>query len=492
LEVSDEMKMPKMHVDGFVEKSEEEVFFKETLPFLQELRKQVNPMFSLHMLWNYPLLFERLQLGDMNMHPITQQRGPAISIGSGPSLDCAIPHLNTIRETHGAWQCDTCGRRWTQQQAEKRYGKKAKDHHGLLKCKQPDCKEKPSMLEWSRAPIFCTASQVWTLYHQGITPDYVTQHDPWPRQCPICKAPDQALTQFDDAGNCTCSLGHQITGETRKKIIGTTNLHRWCPDIDTQFLHHPGVLNEALRWKAAERAQIYFTNFNPNIGPVDTRAIVRGQQLGLAIEELKGKSHITEKEWTAFCYTTMNLPGLYEPQDIPMYLSVMFYGQGNPQLRNPLRVAAPYAPSTTFQNAILAHMLGYGPIYFIGYDLCNWKGISYHRKFLWDGTEHPPGVISEETKEKIGKSGYSVDYVKIGEKYALASYASKEYMGQFAIPGWRLVEVVADHTPGNLEFYPRIGLDEFTAGGTRNVPQKQTAAKITQEITNRNMERVRL
>lgn len=489
--MTEEMKTPKTKVISPVEKTEEEVFFSETLPFLRELRTTINPKFSLQILWNYPQLFKRLQARDMNMHPQPPgSRGPAISIGSGPSLDCAIPLLNDAREAHGAWRCNTCGQRWTAKQAIKRYGGKAQDHKHKLKCRQEDCK---GLLLWQRMPIFCTASQVWTLYHQGITPDYVTQHDPWMRDCPICKAPDQGQTFFTDAGDCTCAHGHKIEGEQREDILRRTNVHRWCPDIDTTFLYHPGVSVEALRWAPAERGQIYFTNFNPNIGPVDTRAIVRGQQLGIAIEELKAKDIILDKDWTAFCDTTMNLPGLYEPQDIPMYLSVMYYGQGNPLLKHPLRVAAPYAPSTTFQNAINAHMLGYNPIYFVGYDLCNWKHMGYHRRYFYDGTSVDKASPEDPSvMKKMGATGFSVDYVKIGEKYALASYASKEYMGQFAIPDWELVEVVAENTPGNLEWFPRIGWPEFVNGGTRDVPQKQTAAKITQMIADRKMERVQV
>ena len=486
------METAKVRPDGPIQKTESEVFFGETLPFLQSLRTQVNPMFNLHMVWNYPLLFERLQQRNMTLQVNNgPSKGPAISIGSGPSLDYAIPLLNKTREAHGTWRCPVCGNRYTEKQAVKRYGRKATDHTAVLKCRQKECKNS-AVMNWERMPIFCTASQVWTLHHQGITPDYVTQHDPWPRPCPVCKPPDKALTFFDNDGVCTCGLGHTLHGEHRDWVIRHSNLHRWCPDIDTTFLHHPGIPLESLRWKPAEHGEIYFTNFNPNIGPVDTRAIVRGQQLGMAIEDLKRMDKIKDKDWAEFCNITMNLPGLYEPQDIPLYLSVMYYGSGNPLLRNPVRVAAPYAPSTTFQNALLAHMKGYNPIYFVGYDLCNWRGIPYHVKFNWDGTSRPAGTPPEEIKAKIGNVGYSVDYVKIGEKYALASYASKEYMGQFAIPGLQLVEVVADSTPGNLEFYPRIDLDEFAVGGVRNVPQKQTAAKIAKLIAERKMDRVKI
>jgi hypothetical protein len=172
-------------------------------------------------------------------------------------------------------------------------------------------------------------------------------------------------------------------------------------------------------------------------------------------------------------------PGLHEPQDTPMWLSAMLYGVGNPRLTHPVQIAMPFAPSTTFQNAINAYCKGYNPIYFIGYDLCAWKNKGYHRRYNYDGTkgaEAIPIVLNEN--DRVALNGFRTDYVQIGEKYALAGYFSNKYHGMYGFPGIQIVEVIVDGVAGNLEFFPRIDVERFAEGETRDVPQEKTASKI--------------
>ena len=464
-------------------KSEAEVFFTETKPFIEHLAERINPQFALNMGWAYQYLEPLMNERDFNMEiaePGT--KGPAISIGSGPSLDECIPFLNEVREKH-------------------------------------------------EAPIFCTASQVWSLYHQGVTPDYVTQHDPWARQCPMCDPLDKAHLYFDDAGECYCFNGHHVTGDQREQIIRTTNIHRWAPEIGCKVLFQPGVQLENMQWADLQkRGEMYYNNFNPNIGAYTARDVVRGQVFGKAGEEFRGAMNETvakivndvitvlvklytenaneanigkirdvatkllegfrlDKEWEKMITTMLNAPGVHEPQDTPMWISVMMFGEGNPRMKNPVKVAAPFCPSTTFQNAVLAYMKGYNPIYFIGYDLCNWKHRSYHDHYYSDGTHTGPSptVIPGED-DRVGMNGFGVDYVKIGEKYGLAGYFSKEFQGRYGLPGLQLVEVVADGTPGNLEFYPKIDIERFAAGDIVSVSQEKTAKKIRAIIRKRKMD----
>lgn len=457
-------------------KTEAEVFFTETKPFIEHLAERVNPQFPLNMSWAYPYL-EPL----MNERPFDMEtadpgtKGPAISIGSGPSLDVCMPYLNQIREKHDA-------------------------------------------------PIFCTASQVWSLYYQGVTPDYVTQHDPWARGCPICGELDKTHVYFDDAGECYCFKGHHLTGEQRETAIRGTNVHRWAPEIGCKVLFHPGVQLEQMHWPdLAKRGEMYFNNFNPNIGQYPARDIVRGQVFGKSGEEFrvgmnqavadiinkvannmvnmknmdKIKGMIQEllqdfrldTEWEKMITTMLNAPGAHEPQDTPMWIAAMLYGEGNPRLKHPVRTAAPFAPSTTFQNAVLAYMKGYNPIYFVGYDLCHWKHMGYHHKFWYDKTEIIPVPHDPPGKDtRVGLNGFQTDYVQIGEKYALAGYFSKEFNGHYGLPGLQLVEVIADGTPGNLEFYPKVDVDRFAEGETKNVAQDVTAKKIQAIIRERKMQ----
>jgi len=425
-------------------KTETEVFFKETKPFIDSLCEVVNPQYCLNMTWNYQHIMDMQAKRDINMTVAEPgSKGPAIVIGSGPSLDAAMPYLNKARKKH-------------------------------------------------KAPIFATASQVWSLYYMGVTPDYVTQHDPWSRNCPLCGTVELSHIHFEPDGEIYCAEDHHITDpDMILDLKQRTHISRYAPEIGCKVMFQPGVQLEPLRWKdVEERGEMYFCNLNPNIGPVDTRSLLRGQVYARAVGEFRRlpvKAQQSDEAWKALLLKLINAPGFHEPQDIPMWLSVILFGEGNARVRNPVHIAAPYAPSTTFQNAVNAYMKGYNPIYFVGYDLCNWKHIPRHRQFYYDGSEAAKSTANPNPAALSDFNGYPIDYVKIGEKYALAGYVSKQVNGHYSLPGIEIVECIAEGTPGNLEFYPRIDIERFAKGDTVNVKQTKTGPRINAILKERGI-----
>jgi hypothetical protein len=83
--------------------------------------------------------------------------------------------------------------------------------------------------------------------------------------------------------------------------------------------------------------------------------------------------------------------------------------------------------------------------------------------------------------------GWWIDPTQAGEKGVLMAYLSKKMLGKFVMPGFRCVEIVVDGKPGNLELIPRIGVKELAKGGKRDIPQKQTAAKIREAMKEREI-----
>jgi hypothetical protein len=147
------------------------------------------------------------------------------------------------------------------------------------------------------------------------------------------------------------------------------------------------------------------------------------------------------------------------------------YGSNNDEINHPITNALPYAPNTTFQAIALANFLGHAPIYLVGVDLCYWQGIPRHVTYMADGRTRPMiinSAITDETPRAIGSSGFRVIPELVSHKRTLMLYS--------ALFSMQLVEVVVDDTPGNLEVFPRIGLEEFANGGSRNISVQQTAA----------------
>ena len=131
-------------------------------------RGEESPIYTLHHVWNYDILTGLMATRDMNIEEKQEvgSRGPAIVTASGPSLDRIIPRLNEIRTAIDA-------------------------------------------------KIWVGNTQLWSCYHQGVLPDYVVKHDPWPRRCPVC----QLHGQFTDDGRFVCSTG-QPTASARSRNSG--------------------------------------------------------------------------------------------------------------------------------------------------------------------------------------------------------------------------------------------------------------------------------
>lgn len=419
-------------------KTEHQVFSDEVRPFLGELRTKINPIFVLHLLWNYAYLSALVNERDRNLSTAPPNtRGPAIVTASGPSLDAVIPYLNKIRAKH-------------------------------------------------KAKIFCGQTQLWALHYQGVRPDYVLQQDPWPRRCIACKT---GHVYFDDKGSCWCrSCGYLHSDEERSDIIRRTTIHRWAPEVDATVLAHPAVQRETLQWASFKRSgKLFILDFNPRIGPFETRKILRGQHIGRAMEEFL--AHLQDAELDdhvkALVTALVDTPSVYERQDIPADVAVHYYGGINPGIRYPLKTLIPYGPSTPIQAAIAAYVMGHGPIYFAGYDLCEWQHRVRAQAWYYDGTCDAP-ILSKPNPERLGEAApFAVDYIKVGEKWALAHYASKIYHGHYAFPGMRLVEIVAENTPGNLEVFPRIRVEQLAKGHVKEVEQEKTAHQIRAILTER-------
>jgi len=149
-------------------------------------------------------------------------------------------------------------------------------------------------------------------------------------------------------------------------------------------------------------------------------------------------------------------------------------------------VAPPIGPSTPQQAAYLAWKMGYNPIYFVGYDGCQWRDLSRSSGYdhLGNRTDYPPRPRTADSR--IGSSGFQVDTHQLGEKELMLSYLGKKVNDGWLCPGLVCVEVVCLDTPGILELLPRIGLDEFANGGNRNsVKPEQVAAKIRETMADR-------
>ena len=178
-------------------------------------------------------------------------------------------------------------------------------------------------------------------------------------------------------------------------------------------------------------------------------------------------------------------PGRYERQDIVMDLAAVIYGEGNPLITYPIRRASEISPSTPQACALLAYLEGHDPIYFAGYDMCQWQNKRRAKAYFHDGSSQEYLNPSDGVGAIRGESGFWVDSVQLGEKNILMSYLGKRYRDKPVLPGFRCVEIVCEGVRGNLELLPRIGLEEFVAGGTRDFDEKQQAAKISEVMSKR-------
>lgn len=300
--------------------------------------------------------------------------GPAIVLGSGASLDCAIPLLNKARKKH-------------------------------------------------KARIFCTPSQMWALLYQGVTPDYVVAHDPY-----IVGGKYLSEQAWADAWP---NIDHDALASIR-------------------IITNPAIFRGALTWPTfAETGQMYVLRVaNERFWEHPEQVSVTGYE-GIEQSALSG-------------YSEINNYRIPEAFGLRHYVII--------------------GPSSTIMSAMLAAYLGHPQIYYVGYDLCHWKGLMRHHTYFPDGTESTVPQVPHDNE--LGRCEFAG--TKDGEKFttqtdmALGKRTTLEYLALFAGTDHEcdMVEVVAEETPGELELIPRIGLDEFARGGTRKVAISQTRARI--------------
>ena len=419
-------------------KTEEELFQTEVMPGLVSARKNASPIYTLHHAWNYPLVTGLMAERDMNIeHNPPGSKGPALVTASGPSLDYVIPYMNKIRKSHG----------------------------GLK--------------------IWAGNTQLWALYYKGVVPDYVVKHDPWPRRCPECNG----FGHYNEGtGDYECLADPAHLGFDRLDIQRRTQLHRDAPEVDTIPVMHPGVHRENFMWKTMQKqGQLFLTDTNPSIKidekrSIGTRELARGNSLERLFAEYVAsdppsiKGEAGRQALGELMNQACLMPDIFAPQDMIEHVSRYLYGEVNPVLKYPITNHVAYSPSTAMMSAMLAYYHGHDPIYFAGYDLGHWNNLGRHNEFYHDGTDRPATVSNG--KGAKSNMGWIIDATQAGEKYTLLAYLSKRFAENFVRPGFRCVEIVVDGKPGNLELIPRIGVKELAKGGSRDIPQKETAAKI--------------
>lgn len=440
------------HEESWETKKDTPPYYTRRGPLFLDLKNTFSPILPMNMASNYHYLHDAiLSKRDANIAKLKKKR-PAIVIASGPSLDVAIPYLAEARQKH-------------------------------------------------KAHIFCGPTQMWALHHRGVTPDYVVQHDQNYRRCPECGSFINVLE--DGTLECMTS-GHVITGDEREELIRKFYISRWAPEMPgATMIAQPGVFTEFLRWpQFVEDGKLILVETNPVCNGMFSRDWTKADYiqsiLNVAANNIMQfvSDYAQKKTQQPFReYLVEELgkagaelfkgPGSYERQDIIIDLAACLFGPGNPYNKYPVREATMIAPSTAQQAAFIAWKMGYDPIYFVGYDMCFWKGLNRHNTVYHDGTvvEVPPYTPNENAR--IGSSGFYSDVVQFGEKELLVSYLSKTVNGAFLMPGLRCVEVVADDTPGNLELIPRVDLKKWVAG--KRV--KYDEVKLAQSIMNTMMQR---
>jgi len=236
-----------------------------------------------------------------------------------------------------------------------------------------------------------------------------------------------------------------------------------------------------------KHGQLFLTDTNPSIKidsehKIGTRELARGNSLErlfgqyVASDPPSIKGPPGQKALSELMNQVYQAPDIFAPQDMIEHVARYLYGEVNPVLKFPITNHVAYSPSTAMMSAMLAYYHGHDPIYFAGYDLGHWNNIARHNEYHHDGTDR--AAIPSTGKGTRSNMGWIIDSTQAGEKYTLLAYLSKRFAENFVRPGFRCVEIVVDGKPGNLELIPRIGVKELAKGGSRDIPQTETAAKI--------------
>jgi len=342
--------------------SEYEIFKDRLKAGAESVKERGRFPFIINSVKNYARIEWAAERHDLNLQ--LGATGPALVLGSGPSLSCALPHLKELRAK-------------------------------------------------MEAPIFCTPSQMWMLFYKWqIVPNYVVVHDPWP--------------------NTAAYLSKDIPAAAGVSMANAT------------FLMHPGCTSPVFDFPGfPDETKVYLLMedpFNPESG---------GGPL----------------------------------QQLQMYA----FGENNSYMKHPLIHAVAICPGTTLQAAILATYMGYSPIYFIGYDLCYWKHKPRTPSLFPDGTTNKIAANLADgspprDNDHIGMSecGFEALTAMIYEKITVLRY-------QLEFGGLRMIEVVAEDTPGNLQCLPRVSLDSLLGGKMPGIDNLQTQTEIHAYFQAQNM-----
>lgn len=166
------------------------------------------------------------------------------------------------------------------------------------------------------------------------------------------------------------------------------------------------------------------------------------------------------------------LMGLREdqlPSAMAMVTSMLY--ANNPEIKHPIGAQLYLAPDSTVQAAMMATCMGHDPVFMVGYDLCFWKGRSRARTIEGDGT-----IYDGDRYEGIAEttdSGFRAAKNMLYYRTMALIYQARITM--------RMVEVVVDGTPGNLQHLPRAPLEDLLAGEV-DVPDREAMMLMLEDF----------
>jgi hypothetical protein len=261
-----------------------------------------------------------------------------------------------------------------------------------------------------KAKIFSAPSQVWGLVEAGVTPDYVVANDMWPGTGRyVPKIPEWK--------------------KTAKRIVP---------------LAHPGVWPGFFQWPGFKDNGLLYSARHAEGGAVKPKAW----------------EDMTDQEKHLQQWVYMGMPECYFPNALTM-ASILLYAN-NPDMKHPIKNLLYLAPDTTLQCALVAVMMGHDPLYLVGYDLCFWNGRTRARTINGDGTAYDGDIFAGVAQET--ESGFAAAKNMLYYRTIALLYQAKLRM--------RLVDVVIDNTPGNLQYLPRARFEDLVHGITPELAGK--------------------
>ena len=225
--------------------------------------------------------------------------------------------------------------------------------------------------------------------------------------------------------------------DTTRYMPRTNELKRAAKRITP--IAHPGVWREFLHWPGMKDNGLLFF-----VRQVEERAPAEEEPL-------------TEVEETVL----MGMRRRYLSTIVSIMAGLLYSGN-NPEVKHPIGAQLYLAPDTALQAAMIATTMGHDPIYLVGYDQCFWKGKNRARTVTGDGRIYESDsydAVAEKTESGFGASKNMLYY----RTFALI-YQARINM--------RLVEVVVDGTPGNLQYLPRAPLEDLLTSSVE-IPSRE-------------------